>query len=116
DGYHMLVAVLGEPGLRRRSQEWLLAALRGRSKRTADGRTLAVYAGAAFAWSLIMAAFAIVISRRYYDALLAIAPRGVVWILLGVFYLIALIPVIAVVYPSFAGRMVRPPAHVYASA
>src|SRR5262249_46847844 len=56
DGYHMLVDVLGEPGLRRRSQEWLLAALRGRSKRTADGRTLAVYAGAAFAWSLIMAA------------------------------------------------------------
>jgi putative peptide zinc metalloprotease protein len=115
DGYHMLVDVLGEPGLRRRSQEWLLAALRGRSKRSADGRTLAVYAGAAFAWSLIMAAFAIVISRRYYDALLAIAPRGVVWILLGVFYLIVLIPVIAVIYPAFAGRLRQERAHVDAS-
>jgi putative peptide zinc metalloprotease protein len=115
DGYHMLVDVLDEPGLRRRSQEWLLAAVRGGRRRTGDGRTLGIYAAAAFAWSLVMAAFAIVISRRYYEAILAVAPRGVVWILLGIFYLIVLIPVIAVVYPAVAGRLGRAPAQVDAT-
>jgi putative peptide zinc metalloprotease protein len=104
DGYHMLVDVLHEPGLRRRSQQWLVGSLGGR-KSAGDASVHGVYAGAALAWSLLSAAFAITMSRRYYPHLVALAPRAVVWVVLGALYLLVLIPVIAVVYPALLSRL-----------
>jgi len=104
DGYHMLVDLLGEPGLRRKSQQWLLSRLEHRPPPAGDPSVLRAYAAAAFAWSILMALFTIVISRRYYAALTAVAPRAVVWVVLGLLYLLVLLPIGLVVYRVLAAR------------
>jgi putative peptide zinc metalloprotease protein len=104
DGYHMLVDLLQEPGLRRKSQQWLLGRLEHRRASVGDTSVLAAYAAAAFAWSILMALFTIVISRRYYAALVAVAPRAVVWLILGLLYLLVLLPIVLVVYRALAAR------------
>jgi putative peptide zinc metalloprotease protein len=104
DGYHMLVDVLHEPGLRRRSSAWLRARLRGRPA-PGDAEVLGGYAAAGLVWSLLTATFVIVISLRYYDQLVAVAPRAVVWIGLGCFYVLAFVPVLVLLYPAIAGRV-----------
>lgn len=93
DGYNMLVDVLGEPGLRRRSKEWLAAALSGK-QRAGRQWTLAAYSVAALVWSVLGAGFAILISMRYYDRLVHIAPRGVLWTVFGAFYALLFLPVV----------------------
>jgi len=105
DGYHMLVDLLQEPGLRRRSQAWLLSVLnRKPTPPGTDPHVLGVYIGAALAWSLLMACFTVVISLRYYDRLVSLAPRVVVWLLLGALYLVVLVPILVVIYPVVAKR------------
>jgi putative peptide zinc metalloprotease protein len=105
DGYHMLVDLLHEPGLRRRSQAWLLARLQGRSAPGGDPEVLGVYATAGLSWSLVTAVFAIVISLRYYDQLVALAPRPVVWVLLGAFYVLLFVPIAVMLYPAVGSRL-----------
>jgi putative peptide zinc metalloprotease protein len=104
DGYHILVDVLREPGLRRRSREELARRLAGRpgaSTRPVLGR----YALASAGWSLLMAAFVVVLSLQYYDRLAALAPNAVVWTGLGLFYLVLLVPLISLVAGPIGARL-----------
>lgn len=110
DGYHALVDVMHEPGLRRRATRRLADALSGhgaarargadplsghravRERAQDDGRLLA-YGLASLAWSVGMVAFVVVLSLRYYRRLVALAPPGVVWTLLAAFYIVLALPV-----------------------
>jgi putative peptide zinc metalloprotease protein len=104
DGYHMLVDLLREPGLRARSRAWLVRTLSGRPREQGDSSLLAAYAVAGLVWLLLTAAVTIGISRRYYDTLIRLAPRGVVWAVLGLFYLLILVPFIAIIWQAIAAR------------
>jgi putative peptide zinc metalloprotease protein len=104
DGYHMLVDLLREPGLRPRSRAWLVRALSGKPREEHDSSLLAAYAVAGLVWLLVTAAITIGISRRYYAELIALAPRGVVWVVLGLFYLLIFLPFIAVIWQTIAAR------------
>jgi putative peptide zinc metalloprotease protein len=104
DGYQMLVDLLREPGLRRQSREWLAGTLSGRRVRADAPAHVAVYAIAGLAWSLLTVAFVVLLSRRYYENLTALAPRGIVWLVLGLFYLLLLAPLLALAWQALATR------------
>ncbi len=92
DGYHVLVDVLHEPGLRRRARRRLAELLSGRSGREPGSRRLLVYAVASLGWSAVAAAFAVVLSLRYYHRLAALVPPALVWTLLAAFYVLLVLP------------------------
>jgi putative peptide zinc metalloprotease protein len=104
DGYHILVDLMREPGLRRRSREWLANKLSGRAAEPDDAGVLATYALAALVWSLATVAFTVVMSQRYYGYLTALAPASVVWTVLGLFYVLMLLPILAVFWKAFTAR------------
>jgi putative peptide zinc metalloprotease protein len=104
DGYHILVDVLREPGLRRRSREWLAQRLSGRKAEPDDAGVLLTYAITALVWSLATAAFTIAISQRYYSYMTALAPAWVVWTVLILFYVLMLLPIIGVFWKAFGAR------------
>ena len=104
DGYHILVDLMREPGLRRRSREWLSARLSGRDAEPDDAGVLATYAVTALVWSLATAAFTIVISQRYYSYMTAIAPASLVWTVLIAFYVLMLLPILAVFWKAYSAR------------
>jgi putative peptide zinc metalloprotease protein len=104
DGYHVLMDVLREPGLRRRSRAALAARLAGRHVPEDEWRALRWYAVASLGWSLVMAGFVIFLSLQYYDRLAALAPPGVVWTLLGALWLLLLAPMIATVAMPLKAR------------
>jgi hypothetical protein len=94
DGYHVLVDLLGEPGLRRRASRRLAAALSGRGSPApagSDSRLLG-YGVAALVWSAVTIAFAVVLSLRYYHRLASLAPPALVWTVLAGFYLLLALP------------------------
>lgn len=94
DGYHMLVDVLREPGLRRRAREQLRQRIvRGRA--ASDSTVLVRYAAFGVAWSLLGAAFAIAMSARYEPAFAALAPAPLVWTAMGALWVLLLLPVLA---------------------
>jgi putative peptide zinc metalloprotease protein len=104
DGYHILVDVLNEPGLRRRSRRRLGEALAGRPA-SGESATLLRYGVASVIWRLAAAGFAIVLSLRYYDRLVALAPREAVIAVFAGFWLMLLVPVMMIVgRPLVAGR------------
>jgi putative peptide zinc metalloprotease protein len=103
DGYHVLVDLLRQPGLRRRSREWLLRKLTGRAT-SAEPRAVAIYGIAGLVWSLLVVGFMVLISKRYYAPLESIAPRPVVWTLLGLFYALMLAPVGTLAWRAVAAR------------
>jgi putative peptide zinc metalloprotease protein len=90
DGYHVLVDLLKEPGLRRRATRHLHEVLSGRGP--ADSRRLLVYAIASLAWSVLTVAFGVVLSLRYYPILAKLAPAALVWTVLSAFYLVLALP------------------------
>ena len=103
DGYHILVDLMREPGLRRRSREWLAAqALRARPAEPDDAGVLATYArdrarlvardASPSPWSM---------SQRYYGYLTALAPASVVWTVLIAFYVLMLLPILGVFWKAF---------------
>jgi putative peptide zinc metalloprotease protein len=104
DGYHILVDLMREPGLRRRSREWLANKLSGRPAEPDDAGVLATYALAALVWSLATVAFTVIMSQRYYGYLTALAPASVVWTVLGLFYVLMLLPILAVFWKAFTAR------------
>jgi putative peptide zinc metalloprotease protein len=100
DGYHILVDVLGEPGLRRRAKDQLARRLRGEALET-DSPVLARYGLFGIAWSVVAAGFAIAMSLRYESKFLVIAdatgvPRFVVYIVMGTLWVAFFVPVIVV--------------------
>jgi putative peptide zinc metalloprotease protein len=96
DGYHVLVDVLREPGLRRRAARRVASALSGHRVQAVsdDGRLLA-YGVASLCWSALTVAFAVGLSLRYYDTLVSLAPPALVWTVLSAFYLVLALPLAA---------------------
>jgi putative peptide zinc metalloprotease protein len=90
DGYHVLVDLLNEPGLRRRATRHLHEVLSGRGP--ADSWRLLVYAVASLVWSVLTVVFAVALSLRYYPILAKLAPPALVWTVLSAFYLVLALP------------------------
>jgi putative peptide zinc metalloprotease protein len=91
DGYHILVDWLRVPDLRRRARGRLVTGRDGGAPRT---RAVACYAAATIVWSLLTAAFTVVLSLRYADELRQVAPQGVVWTALAACWAVAALPVV----------------------
>jgi putative peptide zinc metalloprotease protein len=104
DGYHIIVDLLREPGLRKRAREWMMQRLSGRDADPDEAGVLATYSVTALVWSLATAGFTIVMSQRYYGYLTALAPAGVVWTVLIAFYVLMLVPILGVFWKGFAAR------------
>jgi hypothetical protein len=83
DGYHVLADLLGAPGLQRRAAQRVRGILAGRATRADSELLLWRYGVASLCWSALTVAFAIAMSLRYYHRLVSLAPRAVVWTLLG---------------------------------
>jgi putative peptide zinc metalloprotease protein len=107
DGYHVLVDLLGEPGLRRRASRRLYGLLSGRSAGGSDRRLL-IYALASLAWSALSVAFAVVLSLRYYHTLAALAPPALVWTVLSAFYIVLALPLAVQLLRPLWSRVHRP--------
>ena len=104
DGYHMMVDVLREPGLRRRAKDQFNRRLSGQG-RTSDSPVLARYSIAGLGWSILAAGFAIFMSLRYEPIMSALAPKYVVWIVLGTMWVALFIPVFLVLGKPFVDRV-----------
>ncbi len=103
DGYHILVDVLREPGLRTRALAQLRLRLAGRS-REPGSRLLARYSLLALAWTVVAAACAAAFSLRYEDALAAVVPGAAAWGVLGIVWLTLLFLPLAIVVPPLRER------------
>ncbi len=113
DGYHVLVDLLREPGLRRRASRRLADALAGRSRpRPESDRRLLAYALASVAWSAITIAFCVVLSLRYYHRLASLAPPALVWTVFAGFYILLALPLAAQLLRPLWIRVSRPDAGV----
>jgi putative peptide zinc metalloprotease protein len=100
DGYHMLVDLMREPGLRRRSRQWLVAILAGRGRATRSerhSRLFEIYGVTSVLWLFSGLLFALVGTKRLYPRLVDLAPREVVWVGLAAVYLLALLPIAIVI-------------------
>ncbi|QEC48467.1 FHA domain-containing protein [Baekduia soli] len=94
DGYQILVDVLREPGLRRRSKEQFQRLLSGGPRRETDSPALARYAAAGVVWSVVAVGFAVVFTLRYRPVLDAVTSTALVWTALGCLWLMLFIPVV----------------------
>jgi putative peptide zinc metalloprotease protein len=95
DGYHILVDALREPGLRRRAKEQLARKLGGGGAST-DSPVLARYSLFGLGWSVLAACFAIGMSLRYEKIFLELAPKPVVYGVMGTLWVAFFLPVILV--------------------
>jgi putative peptide zinc metalloprotease protein len=108
DGYHMLVDMVREPGLRRRSRQWLSSRLIGQPLEGEATGFFKFYAWASTLWLASGLIFAIIGTIRFYPRLVEIAPPEVVWVVLALLYLLCLVPVILVVgRPLLTRRRVK---------
>ena len=106
DGYHVLVDLLSEPGLRRRATRHLHEVLSGHGP--PDSRRLLLYAVASLVWSVLTVAFAVVLSLRYYPILSKLAPPALVWTVLSAFYLVLALPLAVQLLRPLWTRVYRP--------
>jgi putative peptide zinc metalloprotease protein len=104
DGYHILVDLMREPGLRRRSKDWMAAKLSGHHAEPDDAGVLATYAVTALVWSLATLAFTVAMTQRYYTLLTSLAPASVVWSVFIAFYVLMLLPIVGVFWKAFRTR------------
>lgn len=93
DGYHILVDLLGEPGLRMRARRWLTSRLAGQPVDGPDSRALRLYGVLSVAWMVGSLLFVALLSRLYYGRLTSVAPPEVIWCVLVAFYLLLFLPV-----------------------
>ncbi len=109
DGYHVLVDALREPGLRRRASERVTAAIAGTAEPAAPSvrDRLLGYGIASLGWSLVMVAFAVVMSLRYYDRLSRLIPPTLVWTVLAAFYLVLALPLTVTLLRPLWARATR---------
>jgi putative peptide zinc metalloprotease protein len=108
DGYHMLVDMVREPGLRRRSRQWLSARLVGQPLEGNATRFFKFYAVTSTIWLASGLIFAIIGTIRVYPRLVEIAPPEVVWAVLALVYLVCLLPVALIVgRPLLTRRRVK---------
>jgi putative peptide zinc metalloprotease protein len=106
DGYHILVDLLREPGLRRRAREQLGCTLSGRARAT-DSPVLARYALLSVAWTAVAAIFVVGVSTRYESMLAAFVPRPVVRVMLGVLWVALFVPLAVMLVPPLRERLAR---------
>jgi hypothetical protein len=104
DGYHILVDVLREPGLRRRAREQLARRLRGEGA-PEDSPVLARYSLWGLGWSAVAACFAIGMSLRYEKIFKALLPDPVVYGVMGTLWVAFFLPVILVLGKPLWQRM-----------
>jgi putative peptide zinc metalloprotease protein len=95
DGYQILVDVLREPDLRQRARQQFAERLSGAVPADHGSSVLGRYAIFGLIWSIMAAGFAIVFSTRYYDRMLALAPRGVILAVFIVFWAVLFVPVLS---------------------
>jgi putative peptide zinc metalloprotease protein len=108
DGYHMLVDMVREPGLRRRSREWLSTRLIGQPVEGHTSGFFKFYAWASTLWLASGLIFAIIGTVRFYPRLVEIAPPEVVWAVFALVYLLCLLPLVIVLgRPLLARRRVK---------
>jgi putative peptide zinc metalloprotease protein len=104
DGYHILVDVLREPGLRRRAKEQFARKLAGRGEST-DSPVLLRYSLFGLGWSVLAALFAIGMTFRYEKILVALAPsKAVAYGVMGTLWVAFFIPVIVVLVQPLRER------------
>jgi putative peptide zinc metalloprotease protein len=96
DGYHILVDILREPGLRRRAREQFKQRLTGRGG-FEDSPVLARYSLFVLAWSVVAAGFAVVMSLRYQTTLTALVPSPVAWSILIALWVALFTPALTMV-------------------
>jgi putative peptide zinc metalloprotease protein len=104
DGYHMLVDVLREPGLRRRAREQFSRRLSG-AGRTDDSPVLARYSLFGLLWSLLAALFVIAMTLRYRTVLESVAPSWIVWTVIATVWVAVFVPVLVVVGRPLVERL-----------
>jgi putative peptide zinc metalloprotease protein len=95
DGYHILVDVLREPGLRRRAKEQFARRLAGRGAAT-DSPVLLRYSLFGLGWSVLAALFAIGMTFRYEKIMVELAPKPVVYGVMATLWVVFFLPVIVV--------------------
>ena len=104
DGYHILVDVLREPGLRRRAREQFARRLSGRDG-GGDSRVLARYSLFGLAWSCVAALFAVAMTLRFRATLESVAPAAwIVWPVLATAWIAVFVPVLAATARPLAER------------
>jgi Zn-dependent protease len=104
DGYHMLVDVLREPGLRRRAKEQFARRLSGRGPGE-DSPVLARYSLFGLLWSVLAAVFVIAITLHYRTVLESIAPEWIVWTVMATVWIAVFVPVLVVVGAPLVERL-----------
>lgn len=108
DGYHILVDVLGEPGLRRRAREQFQRRLSGK-KVEGDSPVLARYSLWGLAWTSLAALFAVGMSLRYKTVLDDLFAPWIVWTVMATVWVGLFIPVLIVLVKPLKERF-RPAA------
>ena len=104
DGYHILVDVLREPGLRRRAREQFARRLAGRPG-DGDSRVLARYSLFSLVWSCVAGLFVVAMTLRYRATLEAVAPAGwIVWTVMAAVWVAVFVPVLVAVGRPLAQR------------
>jgi len=94
DGYHLAVDWLGEPGLRARARAEMARRLAGQHGGAESSRALRRYAVAGLVWSVVAAGLGIFMTLRYLPVMKAVAPDGVVWLVLITAWALLLAPVV----------------------
>jgi putative peptide zinc metalloprotease protein len=108
DGYHMLVDMVREPGLRRRSRQWLSTRLVGQPVEGTVTRFFKFYALMSTIWLASGLIFAIIGTTRFYPRLAEILPPEVVWAFFALVYLVCLLPLVLVLgRPLLTRRRVK---------
>jgi Zn-dependent protease len=102
DGYHILVDVLREPGLRRRAKAQFARRLAGGGG--ADSPVLLRYSLFGLGWSVLAALFAIGMTFRYEQVMLHYAPKAVVYGVMGTLWVAFFVPVIVVLVQPLRER------------
>jgi putative peptide zinc metalloprotease protein len=94
DGYHILVDVLREPGLRRRAREQFRRRLSGEPAGS-DSQVLTRYSMLGVAWTVLALGFAVAMSLRFEPVLTGLVPPPIAHVLLGAVWLMLATPLIA---------------------
>jgi putative peptide zinc metalloprotease protein len=104
DGYHILVDVLREPGLRRRAKAQFARKLSGKGSEN-DSPVLGRYAVWGVVWSAAAGTFAVVFSLRYVPIMEQLTSKVVVYTVLGTLWVAFFLPVIFVVGKPLLDRV-----------
>jgi putative peptide zinc metalloprotease protein len=105
DGYHILVDVLREPGLRRRARAQFARKLSGKG-RDDDSPVLGRYAVWGLVWSGLAGTFAVVFSLRYVPIMKEVTGSPVaVYAVLGTLWVAFFLPVVFVVGKPLLDRV-----------